>query len=277
MNDIRVVCVLIVISVLMCCLGCSKEERGTAINRLADSARVLNGDRLLENGSQAKDTPQIVKEQIGVEQHRQDTVWTPENQKNYPVQYCQAQLSLLESHLKHLDVLAYEIAIGQNDLKRKLEINDTSIVALTNLLVEAKEAYRNAEKSKKFPVQLNGFYLSEDKAQSVIVDISRRLKSCKEEETQFKMRLTKLELQASQIENEQKKVVKLRTTIQDTITELKVKTVDSSHKEISKSLDSIEDNMNALVKESINIPIETLLYGDPKKAKDSEFKKIIEP
>ena len=78
---------------IACYVGCSKESRDEAINRLGKAGKALNGEVYPDDADNG--VANIVREQQRKERIRQNTTWTAENIARHPKEYCQAQLETL--------------------------------------------------------------------------------------------------------------------------------------------------------------------------------------
>lgn len=251
--------------------GCSQESRDEAINRLANSAKELNATG---KGDQ-KATPDIVKEEMKKENDRQNTQWTPRNQKLHPLEYCQAQLEALDAHQKSLEVTAHKIAVMQNEAKRKQETAESLLVGLNDLLARTKKSYREAEASGSWPIKMNGYGLSKEKAQSKIIEIAERISTAQREIEQSKLKTTRYALKFQKVGNERKKLAALRTKIEETINDLTANSIVEDNGTIAQSLGSIQDSISALASGSDDVSVEDLLSNETETSKAEQFEKIM--
>ena len=157
---IRLTCGLLAIVglVALYLLGCSREERDEAMNRMGKAAKALNGE--VRPNDQKHATPNIVAEQQRKERIRQNTKWTAENQALHPIEYCQAQLEEIDRYSRQLEVSKHKLLTNQNTTRRKLAENEAQIKSISAFLDSAKKVYREAEDKNQWPMVLNGFSLS---------------------------------------------------------------------------------------------------------------------
>ncbi len=101
--------------------GCSQEGRKEAIDRTSNAMNVLNGGD--KSAEQEHETPLVVQEHQKKERIRQNTKWTPENQKLFPIEYCQTQLKELDDNAKKLDVVSHTLATQLNRVTRTMNEN----------------------------------------------------------------------------------------------------------------------------------------------------------
>lgn len=271
---------LVILAISVVCIGtvlggCSREDRDEAIDRLSRGAKELNGGVCMKKDDQGNPMPDVVRQQRVAELKRQNAEWTPENQKAHPIEYCQAQLKVLDEQEKALDVSAHKIAVWQNEAKRKLEGNEASIVALSKLLDGAKKAYREAEAKGAWPMKYNGFDLSKEKAQATIIDTAQRLQTVKNEVSSLTSKQAKLALKFKQVGEERRRLVSLREKVKETINDLNTKKVVDGKGAISDSLNAISDSITALMSDSGEVTIEDLMSTETPAAKAAEFEKIM--
>lgn len=229
---------LIILSVAVALSGCSQEQREDAIDRVTSAAKELNGA--------ASRTPSIVAEARRKEKRRQDTQWTKENQANHPVEYCQAQLEELDALAKSLQVQVHSLAITKASIQRKRNEANDEIRRFSKALKDAKDAYRTAEATNKWPMALNGFQLSRERAEQKIVDMAQKIAMQKEVVEKGKNVLGSLEKKSLKLDAEQRKLVAIREKVQTTLEDLKTKQVVDGADGISDALDAISDSMVSL-------------------------------
>ena len=120
------------VAVLLLAVSCSEEDRDEIINRTSKAAKTLSGsDKLAET---EHGTPLVVQEEQRQERIRQNMEWTPENQKRYPVEYCQAMLKDLKKNEERLEVNAHEILTELNRVQRNKENSAGELGQLKNFL-----------------------------------------------------------------------------------------------------------------------------------------------
>lgn len=255
--------------------GCSQEDRDEAIDRVARSAKELNGGICMKKDEQGKPMPEVVRQQRVAELKRQDAEWTPENQKAHPIEYCQSQLKLLDEQEKSLEASAHQIAVWQNEAKRKMEENTASVEALSKLLAGMKGAYREAEDKGVWPMKYNGFDLSKEKAQTTIVDTAQRLQTAKDETSVLVAKQAKLALKFKQVGEESKRLVSLREKVKEIVNGLNTKKIVDGKGAISDSLNAISDSVTALLSDNENVTVEDLMSTETPAAKAAVFEKIM--
>ena len=136
-----------------------REQRGAMIDKIA----------VFCDSSGSEKVPRIVREQQRKERIRQDIEWTSENQARHPIEYCQAQLEKLAENADRLDVQAHKYAVAKNQAQRTISESESQLDGIAQFLEEAKQAYRDADASCRWPVTIRGFALSKEKAQEKIV------------------------------------------------------------------------------------------------------------
>ena len=145
--------------------GCSQESRDQAIDRATDAARALNGN------VEGK-TPDIVRKQQEAEQKRQNSEWTAENQALHPIEYCQAQLKVVDEMAKKLEVEQHKLNTARAEQSRHVVENEDLVKKMTSQLATLKDAYRDADASGNWPITFNGFQLSQQKTKELLVQTS---------------------------------------------------------------------------------------------------------
>lgn len=254
-------------------VGCSEDQREEAIGRTTRAAQALNGNATSD--SVQHDIPNIVEKQRKLENIRQNTQWTKENQALHPIEYCQSQLVELDRMSKQLQVQVHSIATAKAATQRKSEDAKSQIESYGRLIKEAKAAYRAAEASNQWPMQLNGFQLSKDRAEQKIVDMAQRLATMRSLVAKSVNQIAAFEKKAVKLENEQRKVIKVRERVQVTLEELKTKQVIDGANGIADALNAINDSMSSLGVDADDPSIDDLAIPDSSAERTKLFKEIM--
>ena len=274
MNKRAVAALLCVGSVLI--VGCSKETRNEAIDRTTRAAKELNGTDPESLEKEQERTPDIVARQQRKERRRQNSEWTPENQAKHPVEYCQAQLETVARHMKQLEVQAHQVGTALSQTKRRISEANDLVTSLSDLLKKAMDGYRKAEAEKKWPMMLNGYPITQDKAKKTIVETSHRIKTAKSQLASLKLTLGKLDRKSAEILKEQQKSVALQEKIRFTISDLKLSKLVEGQKEMVDVLGSISDAMDVLGENATEPTLENLMQPTTESVIEDEFSKIME-
>ena len=251
-------------------IGCSQDDRDELVERGGNALNALKGET-----TPGEKTPRIVKEQQRKERIRQNNTWTPENRAHHPVEYCQAQLEDLQRYSRELEARAHEKSCAIAAVKRMLGDNDTQEKSLKKFIGEAKTKYKECEAANSWPVVLGGYTLSREKTQEKIIDAAQKILELQSTTANKKNQLAALEKTLSVTQNEQKRIVKIREQIQNTINDLRIKKVIDGDDGIVASLNAIEDNMGTLGVDYDDPKIESIVQPDEKTTREELFKKIM--
>ena len=249
--------------------GCSREGREEAMDRMAAAGRALNG------GDTEGRTPDVVRRQQEAEARRQNREWTQENQAKHPVEYCQAQLETIARNAEELGAVAHKIAVEISKSKRENLDDATQAENLSRFLAEAKAAYRAAEAENRWPVQIGGFSLAQERAQEKIVDASRKIPELKANIAARDNRLAGLQKKLDRVNAEQKQLVELRGRVQATLRSLETEQVIEDDAGIAAALAAIGDSMGALAPEDDNPTLADLTAPDRRSTLAAEFAAIM--
>lgn len=250
--------------------GCSQDDRDEVAERGSNAWNALKGETTPE-----EKTPRIVKEQQRKERIRQNNTWTPENRALHPVEYCQAQLEDLQRYSRELEARAHEKSCAIAAVKRTLGDDDTMGQNLKKFLVEAKKTYKECEAANSWPAKIGGYSLSREKTQEKIVDAAQKIAEIQSRTESKRNQLVALEKTLKITQDEQKRIVKIREQVQNTINDLRIKKVIDGDDSIVASLNAIEDNMGTLGVNYDDPKIESIVQPDEKATRENLFKKIM--
>ena len=266
----QVMVVSLTVASMIFLYGCSQDDRDEIADRVGNAGRALVGE-----SATSEKTPRIVKEQQRKERIRQNNTWTPENRAHHPIEYCQAQLEDLQRYSRELEARAHEKSCAIAAVKRTLGDSETMEQSLKKFLVDAKKVYKECESANSWPAKLGGYTLSREKTQEKIIDAAQKIADIQLKSGSKKNQLVALEKTLKITQNEQKRIVKIREQIQNTINDLRIKKVIEGDDSIVASLNAIEDNMGALGVDYDDPKIESIIQPDEKTAREDLFKKIM--
>ena len=269
MKVIKWLLIIAVVGVVVL-IGCSQEDREEIADRVGNAGRALTGE-----SADGEKTPRIVKEQQRKERRRQNTTWTPENRAHHPIEYCQAQLEELQRYSRELEARAHEKSCAIAAVKRTLGDNDAMTKSLTKFIADAKKAYKECEAANSWPAKLGGYSLSREKTQEKIIDAAQKLAEIQSKTGSKQNQLVALEKTLKVTQDEQKRIVKIREQIQNTINDLRIKKVIDGDDSIVASLNAIEDSMGVLGTDYDDPKVESLVQPDEKTTREELFKKIM--
>ena len=249
--------------------GCSREGREEAMDRMAAAGRALNG------GDTEGRTPDVVRRQQEAEARRRNREWTPENQAKHPVEYCRAQLETIARDAEELGAVAHKIAVEISKSKRENLDDATQAENLSRFLATAKAAYRAAEAEGRWPVQIDGFSLGQERAQEKIVEAARRIPELEAGIAARNNRLAALHKKMERVNAEQKQLVELRGRVQATLRSLETEQVIEDDAGIAAALAAIGDSMGALAPEDDNPALADLAAPDRRGTLAAEFAAIM--
>ena len=251
-------------------IGCSQDDRDELVERGGNALNALKGET-----TPGEKTPRIVKEQQRKERIRQNNTWTPENRAHHPIEYCQAQLEELQRYSRELEARAHEKSCAIASVKRTLGDNSTMEQSLKKFIADAKKAYKECEAANSWPAKLGGYSLSREKTQDKIIEAAQKLSEVQSKTGSKQNQLVALEKTLKITQNEQKRIVKIREQIQNTINDLRIKKVIDGDNSIVATLNAIEDNMGTLGVDYDDPKVESIMQPDEKATREELFKKIM--
>ena len=269
MNMLKWLLIVVAVGVAVV-IGCSQDDRDEIAERGENAWSALKGE-----SKPGEKTARIVKEQQRKERIRQNNTWTPENRARHPVEYCQAQLEDLQRYSQELEARAHEKSCAIAAVKRTLGDSGAMEKNLQKFLAEAKPAFKACVAANNWPIKLGGYTLSQEKAQDKIIDAAQKLNEIKVKTASKKNQLVALEKTLKVTQDEQKRIVKIREQVQNTINDLRIKKVIEGDNSVVASLNEIEDNMGSLGVNYDDPSIESIVQPDEKTTREELFKKIM--
>jgi septal ring factor EnvC (AmiA/AmiB activator) len=146
---------------------------------------------------------------------------------------------------------------------------------LKKFLVDAKKTFKECDAANSWPAKLGGYSLSREKTQDKIIDAAQKIAEIQSKTASKQNQLVALEKTLKVTQDEQKRIVKIREQVQNTINDLRIKKVIEGDDSIVASLNAIEDNMGTLGVNYDDPKIESIIQPDEKTTRDELFKKIM--
>jgi hypothetical protein len=146
---------------------------------------------------------------------------------------------------------------------------------LKKFLVEAKKTYKECDAANSWPAKIGGYSLSREKTQEKIVDAAQKIAEIQSRTESKRNQLVALEKTLKITQDEQKRIVKIREQVQNTINDLRIKKVIDGDDSIVASLNAIEDSMGVLGVDFDDPKIESIIQTDEKATREELFKKIM--
>ena len=265
MRSILILIGVIAVVIVVYYIASPEEKREALLEQAAKAGAISDNEKL----------PKVVREQQRKERKRQDSSWTPENRALHPIEYCQAQLEEIQRYSNELEARAHEKGCAIAAVKREIGDTETMSQTLEKFLVEAKSKYKECEAANSWPIMLGGFALSREKAQEKMIDAVQKLSQNKSRIGSKKNQLVFLEKTLKITQDEQKRVVKIRERIENTISDLRIKKVIEGDNSIVASLNAIEDSMSVLGVTYDDPSIESIVQPDEKATREELFKKLM--
>ena len=146
---------------------------------------------------------------------------------------------------------------------------------LKKFIGEAKVKFKECDAANTWPATLGGYTLSREKTQDKIIEAAQKLAEIQLKTGSKKNQLVALEKTLKLTQDEQKRIVKIREQVQNTINDLRIKKVMEGDDSIVASLNSIQDNMGTLGVDYDDPSIESVIQPDEKTTREELFKKIM--
>lgn len=273
MGKAILIAVGILIAAGICYVGCSKEDRASAMDRVHNAGTALNGGDVQDDKEHA--TPTIVAEQQRKERIRQNTKWTKENQALHPVEYAQAQLAEMDRLMAQEQVRIHTLATTKASEERKFADAQTQAKFLAKFLGDAKGAYRTASATNKWPVAINGFTLTQESLKEKIVTTDSRLRSLTNSLAKTQNGIAMLNTKLEKAHAEQQSLVASKERVQMAISDLNAKQVIDGDKSIADALNSINDSMKALDVDNSDPSVGDMATPSEAATRDQKFDEIM--
>lgn len=224
------------------------------------------------DGSQ---TPDVVKDARKREQRCQNMEWTPENQRTYPLDYCNEMLVELDKKDSQLEIVLHKARIAESQLGREVATLEQDMKKFGDFLGKAKSAYREAEASGTWPTTFNGRQVSQKELQKRIVEAGKKSKRAEARLPGVKGKLAVVSGKKELITQEQDKVSDLRQQFEDTKRDIELAIITGENLDLGTSLDSLNDSVVALQQSTAVGTDDTFFDVPPEEQFQADFDAIM--
>lgn len=251
--------------------GCDNSESGSYFKK---AAQFFLGES--KSPEEEHEVPLIVQEQQRKEIIRRNTEWTAENQRLHPAEYCAAMLEDLGKKNQQLEVAIHQVTININKFRRQQDENAAKIEKTQDFLNQAKAAYREADAANQWPMTVNGFSLTREKAQERIVEADSLIRNYRNDEAAASNQLAKLEARQKSFQEEQKKLVLLKDRLNETINNLRAEDVFNKENDIDDALNALNDSIKSLDGEYGDVSLDELIQPTATDQRQKQFEAIMQ-
>lgn len=205
----------------------------------------------------------------------QATKWTPENIQKDPVGY----LSWAQKECEHLlaQLEAREIAMKtkKNEAERELMEKEVDFKNFSELLIECKDAYKNASINKAFPITLRSIQLDEPQLKAKFLEVFQKIELIKKEIPVYKNTIAIMTQNLIEIHKKNVDGNTLQKKIGTDIELTKLQKENSGLNGLSSEFNTLVDTTSAVIKTDVTFSVEDLTKINPKEKATLDFEKIM--
>ena len=234
----------------------------TALSAVPASASLWTNER----------KPRIVREAERRERERQDSTWTPENIRDNPVLFLQETIGACD--LLKNKIEAQEIAFIRlkKQAERKVSEAESTIRRYTKFLDEAKKQYKIAKENDSFPVEINGFELSEEELADKVADALERVELAKSQKKTNGVVVKKVKIRQGVLKTKTRELRSIRRKLVLQLEQVKMNEALGEIDELTNVLGTIKDMQLELSEDPTKLSLDDITEEDP----DSERKQSAE-
>jgi len=203
--------------------------------------------------------PRIVREAERRERERQNTQWTPENIRANPALFLQ-------------DMIA-----ASDALKNKIEAQDIAIARYTKFLNEAKKQYKAAkENGNAFPVNVNGFELSEEELSEKVADALERIELSKKSRATNSVVVKKVEIRQGVLKTKSRELRSIRRKLVLQLEQVKMNEALGEIDSFTEVLGVLKDMSLEISEDPAKLSLDDITEEDPDKARKQSAEDFLE-
>ena len=222
------------------------------------------------------DEPSVVAEAAAREAIRQDTTWTSENIQAHPYLFIQDQIRRCDQLKAKMEAQKITLTRMGKQAARTVEESDFIVARYTKCLAEAKAAYKAAEKSKKWPVTVNGFELDEEQLGDRIADALERIELAKKDKAVNEAIGRKVKIRQGVLKSRARELQSTRLKLVQQGEQVKMNAELAKIGELTDILGVIKDMMLDVDEDPTRLSLEDLTSDDPDAAKKRKIRAFLD-
>jgi len=158
--------------------------------------------------------PNVVERARAKWRHINDTKWTDENIRKYPVDYFKDQIMMHDETLDALDGCTFTLTRLRDQAQRDATQKAMEVEERTSALAEIVAAYREAIKNNAWPLIVKGASFSQERAMEKIEEADDLIASLTEERDEDREMVTEFEENLKEFRQVRRELVNLKPRLE---------------------------------------------------------------
>ncbi len=222
------------------------------------------------------DSPTVVRNAEIREALRQDSTWTSENIQRNPYLFLQDQIASCDKLRAKIEAQNITLIRMGKEADRKVEDADGMIARYSKFLGDAKAAYKAAEKSKSWPVSLNGYDFDKEELGDKIADALERVELAQKEKRDNKAISKKVEIRKGVLKTKKRELAALRRKLVQQAEQVKMNAALAEIGDLNNVLGTIKDMMIEIEEDPTKLSLDDITADDPNAKRNKAVKAFLQ-
>ena len=221
--------------------------------------------------------PRIVREAERRERERQNTQWTPENIRANPALFLQDMIAASDALKNKIEAQDIAFIRLKKQAERKVSEADSAIARYTKFLNEAKKQYKAAkENGNAFPVNVNGFELSEEELSEKVADALERIELSKKSRATNSVVVKKVEIRQGVLKTKARELRSIRRKLVLQLEQVKMNEALGEIDSFTEVLGVLKDMSLEISEDPAKLSLDDITEEDPDKARKQSAEDFLE-
>lgn len=221
-------------------------------------------------------TPTVVANAAMREAIRQDSTWTPENIQKNPYLFVQDQIRRCDDLKAKIEAQNISMVRLGKQAERSIQEADAMTERYNRFLAEAKTAYKEAEKTGKWPVVISGYELDEEHLGDRIADALERIELAKKDRAAGEVIVRKTTARQGILKAKGRELASLRLQLVQQGEQVKMNAQLAEINELANVLGVMKDMMLEIEEDPTQPTVDDLAASDPDAARKRAIRAFLD-
>jgi hypothetical protein len=221
-------------------------------------------------------TPTVVANAALREAVRQDSTWTSENIQKNPYLFIQDQIRNCDQLKAKIEAQNITMVRLGKQAARSIEEADAMTARYTAFLAQAKTAYKEAEATGNWPVNLNGYQLDEEQLGDRIADALERIELAKKDRAAGEVIVRKTAARKDVLKGKGRELASLRLQLVQQGEQVKMNSQLAEINDLANVLGVMKDMMLEIEEDPAQPNLDDLAADDPDAARKRTIRAFLD-
>lgn len=221
-------------------------------------------------------TPTVVANAAMREAIRQDSTWTSENIQANPYLFIQDQIRNCDQLKAKIEAQTITMVRLGKQAARSIEEADAMIARYTEFLSKAKTAYKEANRTGRWPVSINGFRLDEEQLGDRIADALERIELAKKDRAAGEIIARKTAARQTVLKAKGRELASLRLKLVQQGEQVKMNSQLAEINDLANVLGVMKDMMLEINEDPTQPNLDDLAGDDPNAARKRAIRAFLD-